>query len=143
LREYVADWARHSGINADISYQGERELPLVLEQALFRVAQEALANVARHSGATHADVRVVWSSEGVLLRVADDGNGFNPENQTRRGVGLKSMHERLDTLGGTLTVSSAPGQGTTVSAQIMSDTPPKADTNTAPALNDHAAAPGT
>jgi NarL family two-component system sensor histidine kinase LiaS len=121
LRDYVDDWARHSGIRADISYQGERELPLVLEQALFRVAQEALANVARHSGASHADVRVIWSPESVLLSVSDNGHGFNPESQARHGVGLKSMHERLDTLGGTLTVASTPGQGTTVSAQILTD----------------------
>jgi NarL family two-component system sensor histidine kinase LiaS len=143
LRDYVADWSRHSGIAADISYQGERELPLVLEQALFRVAQEALANVARHSGATHVDVRVVWSPEGVLLRVSDNGQGFNPESQTRRGVGLKSMHERLDTLGGTLTVSSAPGHGTTVSAQIVTDGVSKAEATPEPDPEEHATIPGT
>jgi NarL family two-component system sensor histidine kinase LiaS len=140
LRDYAADWSRHSSIDADISYQGERELPLVFEQALFRVAQEALANVARHSGASHADVRVVWSSEGVLLSVSDNGQGFNPESQTRHGVGLKSMHERLDTLGGTLTVSSAPGQGTNVSAQIITDKTPTTDDARAPAPGEHVAA---
>jgi signal transduction histidine kinase len=140
LRDYVDDWARHSGIGADISYQGERELPLVLEQALFRVAQEALANVARHSGASHADVRVIWSPEGVLLRVSDNGHGFNPESQARRGVGLKSMHERLDTLGGTLTVASTPGQGTTVSAQILTDAPLNKNGKQEPDLSKHTAA---
>jgi NarL family two-component system sensor histidine kinase LiaS len=138
LRDYVDDWARHSGIAADISYQGERELPLVLEQALFRVAQEALANVARHSAASHVDVRVVWAPEGVLLRISDNGHGFNPESQARRGVGLKSMHERLDTLGGTLNVSSAPGQGTTVSAHILSDISTEADPVATPTLNNPA-----
>ncbi len=118
LREYVGDWSRHSGIAAHISYQGQCELPLALEQTLFRVAQEALANVARHSNASRADVRVRWHKQGVELTVIDNGKGFNPVSVNGTGVGLQSMRERLEPLGGRLVVESSPGYGTSVIARI-------------------------
>jgi NarL family two-component system sensor histidine kinase LiaS len=121
LRDYVDDWARHSGIAAHVSYQGQRELPLLLEQTLFRVAQEALANVARHSGASRVDIRVQWDPHTVTLTVADNGQGFSMEARPKTGVGLKSMQERLESLGGTFTLASAPEQGTTVTAQLATD----------------------
>ncbi len=118
LRDYIKEWSQHSGIMAYISYRGERELPLALEQALFRVAQEALANVARHSGANRVDVYVVWTHTEITLQVADNGRGFHHDTRLRKGVGLQSMQERLQSLGGTLDVASIPGQGTTVTAQV-------------------------
>jgi NarL family two-component system sensor histidine kinase LiaS len=60
LSDYAADWSRRSEIPAEVHVRGERETPLEIEQALFRVAQEALANVARHSGASRA--RLTWST---------------------------------------------------------------------------------
>ena len=114
LREYVARWSQGAEIEADLRVQGEREAPLEVEQALFRVAQEALANVARHSGAEHAEVDLIYTSSTVTLRVADDGKGFDPEGGSGGGFGLQSMRERLVRLGGHVDVESAPGKGTRV-----------------------------
>src|SRR5829696_6103674 len=113
LGDYAADWSRRSEIPADVHVRGERETPLEVEQALFRVAQEALANVARHSAAKSVEVDLVYESSGVTLRVADDGRGFDPEKEDRGdGFGLKSISERLAKLGGHVDVQSAPGEGT-------------------------------
>jgi two-component system, NarL family, sensor histidine kinase LiaS len=114
LREYVARWSEGAEIPADFRVQGEREVPLEVEQALFRVAQEALANVARHSGAGHAEVDLTYTAVVVTLRVADDGRGFDPTRSPGGGFGLQSMHERLVRLGGYVNVESAPDKGTRV-----------------------------
>jgi signal transduction histidine kinase len=116
LREYLDRWAQGAEIPADLRVQGEREAPLEVEQALFRVAQEALANVARHSGAEHAEVDLVYTASTATLRVADDGRGFDLAQSPGGGFGLQSMRERLVRLGGHVDVESAPGKGTRVTA---------------------------
>ncbi|HET7269817.1 MAG TPA: sensor histidine kinase [Rubrobacter sp.] len=114
LRDYVARWSEGAEIPADFRVQGEREVPLEVEQALFRVAQEALANVARHSGAGHVDVDLTYTAGTITLRVADDGRGFDTARGPGAGFGLQSMRERLVRLGGYVNVESAPGKGTRV-----------------------------
>ncbi len=114
LRDYATDWSRRSEIPAEVHVRGEREAPLEVEQALFRVAQEALANVARHSGAKSVEVDLVYDADRLMLRVADDGHGFDPAKDTGDGFGLRSMSERLAKLGGRVDVESAPGEGTRV-----------------------------
>jgi NarL family two-component system sensor histidine kinase LiaS len=114
LREYVARWSDGAEIPADFRVQGEREVPLEAEQALFRVAQEAMANVARHSEARHAEIDLVYTRHAVTLRVADDGRGFDPSRNPGGGFGLQSMRERLVRLGGHVNVESTPGKGTRV-----------------------------
>jgi NarL family two-component system sensor histidine kinase LiaS len=114
MREYVARWSEGAEIPADFRVQGEREVPLEVEQAIFRMAQEALANVARHSGATHAEVDLVYTKDTITLRVADDGRGFDPTRNPGGGFGLQSMRERLVRLGGHVNVESVPGKGTRV-----------------------------
>ncbi len=114
LREYVVRWSEGAEIPADFRVQGERRLPLEVEQALFRVAQEALANVARHSGARHAEVDLIYHTGTVTLRVADDGRGFDPSRNPGGGFGLQSMRERLVKLGGHVNVESAPDKGTRI-----------------------------
>jgi NarL family two-component system sensor histidine kinase LiaS len=114
LSDYAADWSRRSEIPAEVHVRGEREAPLEIEQALFRVAQEALANVARHSGASRVEVDLVYDAHRVTLRVADDGRGFDPKERSQEGFGLRSMSERLEKLGGRVDVESAPGEGTRV-----------------------------
>ena len=116
LREYVARWSEGAEIPADFRVRGERETPLDVEQALFRVAQESLANVARHSGAGHAEVDLTYTHADLTLRVADDGRGFDPSRGSGGGFGLQSMRERLTKLGGRITVDSAPDKGTRVTA---------------------------
>ncbi len=114
LRDYVEDWSRRAEIPAEVHVRGEREVPLEVEQALFRVAQEALANVAKHSGAGNVEVGLIYASGSMTLRVADDGRGFDPAKNPGEGFGLQSMHERLEKLGGRVEVESAPGKGTRV-----------------------------
>ena len=114
LRDYVRGWSQRAEIPAEVHVRGEREVPLQTEQALFRIAQEALANVARHSGAKRAEVDLTYTADILTLRVADDGRGFDPAGDVGDGFGLQSMRERAERLGGRVNVESAPGEGTTV-----------------------------
>jgi NarL family two-component system sensor histidine kinase LiaS len=114
LADYLQDWQAHSGVRAEFRTEGGASLPDDAEQALFRVAQEALANVARHSGAATAAVELVAGEDAARMVVADDGRGFDPE-QTSTGYGLTSMRERVQALGGTLDIASG-AKGTTVTA---------------------------
>ncbi len=125
LREYVARWSEGAEIPADFHVRGEREAPLEVEQALFRVAQEAVANVARHSGARHAEVDLSYTADAATLRVSDDGRGFDPSRGSGGGFGLQSMRERLIGLGGRITVDSAPGEGTRITAVCPLENPSK------------------
>ena len=105
---------------------GERRLPAELETALFRVAQEAMSNVARHAEAENAGVLVEFGDRYVGVDVEDDGRGFDVEAALTRDsdgkheapFGLIGMRERVEMLGGTLTVESRPGQGTTVRVRV-------------------------
>ena len=113
LRDYAADWSRGSEIPAVVRVRGEREVPLDAEQALFRVAQEALANVARHSRAKSVEIDLDYDKDNLILCVADDGRGFDPA-APNKGFGLRGMHERLTRLGGGARVESVPGAGTRI-----------------------------
>jgi NarL family two-component system sensor histidine kinase LiaS len=106
------------GIAVSMQAQGERVIALDIEEALFRVAQEALANVARHSGATHVTIRLAWDGAQVRLTVADDGAGFDVAHASGRGVGLASMRERVAAHNGSLQIASTAG-ATTVEAIIL------------------------
>ena len=85
---------------------------------MFRVAQEALNNVARHSGANQVEVSLLREGEEVRLRVKDRGRGFDPM-QISDGLGLVSMRERLRLVGGTIKISSAIGLGTELEAVVL------------------------
>jgi signal transduction histidine kinase len=89
---------------------------------LFRVAQEALTNVARHAQATRVDVSIRKLRDRVCMSIRDDGKSFDGERVLRsKGngrLGLLGMRERLEMIGGHLAVESTPGRGTTVQAQI-------------------------
>jgi two-component system sensor histidine kinase UhpB len=94
----------------------------VVETALFRVAQQALANVVDHAEATRALVAIECTDDGVLLRVSDDGCGFDPDHvQVFADIahfGLIAMRERVEALGGRFRVTTAPGEGTVVEARL-------------------------
>jgi len=117
LREHVTWWSRQTGIAAGVVVQGEGALPLDVEQAYFRIAQEALANVAKHSEASRVEVTLSCSGDNVILEVRDDGHGFVLPAAQGQGMGLRSMRERVEALGGDLRVESAPGEGTCVTAR--------------------------
>jgi signal transduction histidine kinase len=89
---------------------------------LYRVAQEALTNVARHAHASRAQVRIQRVNGGVCMKIQDDGKGFRKDRvlqiEKGRRLGLLGMSERLEMVGGNFTVTSTPGKGTTILAQI-------------------------
>ena len=90
-----------------------------METALFRVVQEALANVARHSHADKVIVELKTEKDTVVLTIEDNGVGFD-ERKIRKGVGLDSMQERLAAMNGNLEVSSRKSKGTRVTATVRS-----------------------
>jgi two-component system NarL family sensor kinase len=95
-------------------------LPEHMEIALYRIAQEALQNVVKHARADHAEVELRCDDSRVLLRVTDDGQGFDigARSSDETSYGLRSMTERAELMGGRLTVASRPGLGTTVTATV-------------------------
>ncbi len=119
LRDYANDWSRQSQIAAEVRVQGERPLPLVVEQTLFRVAQEAMANISRHSAATAAEIHLACAAEEVTLTISDNGQGFALAGPNGKGVGLRSMRERVESLGGQLIIESEPQRGTRIEAHLM------------------------
>ncbi len=78
VRIFLDTWSKNSGINTNLQVQGERSLSLGVEQALYRVAQEALSNVARHSGASSVNIRLDYTPAQVSLQISDNGAGFDP-----------------------------------------------------------------
>ena len=110
------------GLAVDLHIRGlaqDERLEASIETALYRIIQEALANVVRHSGASNASVILEKSSEEITLIVEDDGHGFDTESAAASGrFGLKSMHERADLLGGSFVLESSRGEGTTIYVKI-------------------------
>ncbi len=117
LSDYLDSWSQHSRIPAEIQVQNERRLPLETEQTLFRVAQEALSNVARHSRATAASVRLVFDPDLVVLRVSDNGVGFDLSTADS-GFGLQSMRDRMAAIQGQLIIQTGPDGRATVTASV-------------------------
>jgi signal transduction histidine kinase len=109
-------------VPVEVEVGEEVELDPDVEHQVLRIAQEAVTNALRHARAGRVTVSLspVDSGAGVVLRVSDDGSGFDPEARALRArrLGLTSMHERAASLGGTLTVDSAPGRGTTVELRL-------------------------
>ncbi|MET9427430.1 sensor histidine kinase [Streptomyces sp. NPDC003036] len=97
-------------------------LPDRVRSALLRIAQGALANVREHAGATSAALTLTYLDDQVVLDIADDGRGFDPARHAAprggRGHGLPAIRARAEQLGGTLTIESAPGEGTVLSVSI-------------------------
>ena len=94
----------------------ERRLPPIMETALFRAVQEAVSNIARHADAEHALVQCGFEGDVLTIEIEDDGNGFEPSAVKRpkdegHGWGLLGITERVEALGGTVVIDTAPGQG--------------------------------
>ncbi|MEU8653025.1 GAF domain-containing sensor histidine kinase [Streptomyces sp. NPDC048737] len=116
LRTHVQVLDRAHSARVTFTAHGVRALPAAQEEAFLRVAQEALHNALRHSGAEHVEVNLHKRGPDTVLRVVDDGSGFDPTAVRRAGrhLGLVSMRDRAGGVGGSLTVQSAPGKGTTI-----------------------------
>lgn len=120
LDKHLAVAGRAHGVDVRFEPDGVGPLDGDVEDALFRIAQEALTNVIRHAGATRVDVSLSRSGPAVVLRVADDGSGFDAAARSIRSrrLGLVSMRERAEQVGGRLEIRSAPGSGTVVTARV-------------------------
>jgi signal transduction histidine kinase len=90
------------------------------EIVLYRIVQECLNNILKHSGATRAEINLSVNGKQFALTVRDNGRGFAPDGDSlgRAGLGLQSIAERARILGGARTIQTAPGQGTTVTVRI-------------------------
>ena len=119
LREYAARWQQHTGTEVATTISDERPLPLDVEQALYRVAQEALANVARHAEADSVGISLSMAPDRAVLVVADNGRGFEPAAVSASSLGLASMKQRIESIGGTLKVESTLAAGTSVIAEVQ------------------------
>lgn len=97
-------------------------LPMSVDATLLRIAQGAIANVARHARASRAELTLTYQSDSVTLDVVDDGAGFDPDapagSSARASFGLTAIRQRLSAIGGTLSVESRPGEGTALAATI-------------------------
>jgi two-component system sensor histidine kinase DegS len=124
VRACVDKLAASTGIETQLTFEGDSgHASPSLEIAVFRIIQEALSNVRRHSLAQHVDVAVRFTDACVECEIADDGVGFAHEaspvpRKGREHFGLHGMHQRARLLDGDCTISSAPGSGTCVSVRI-------------------------
>jgi len=124
IRQYAEASLGSLGMNVSVEVKGEdRRLPPEVEAGLFRWTQSAIGNIAQHSGAKNATIMLEYGNEELYLRVGDDGQGFDVSKITEieesgRGRGVFSMKERVGLLGGTCSIESQPGHGTTVWARV-------------------------
>jgi len=121
LHQYVEEFSRQYDIVVEFEAIGmqDKRLPGEVETALFRIVQESLTNVALHAQATRVDVLINIRNSHVIAMIEDDGIGFTLTSPTIKShLGLFGMRERIEMLGGKLTIESAPGRGTAVNVEV-------------------------
>jgi NarL family two-component system sensor histidine kinase LiaS len=119
VQDYVARWSAQNGIRMTLWLPPTCLLPSPVEDALWRVIQEALSNVARHSQASQVCLRLEGTSHQITLLLSDNGQGFDPQAAALRGLGLRSIRERIEQMGGTVRISSRSGAGTQIAVQCF------------------------
>ena len=119
LQARLAAVEGRAGLQIEFRIEGERRLPVAIEEGLYWIAQEALNNVRKHAAAQHVTVHLHFAAAAVCLEVQDDGVGFDPQAlpAERRG-GLRTIAERTVLVGGKLTYESKPGKGTRVMVEV-------------------------
>jgi len=125
VRDLVAEREKRDGLRVTLRIEEERKLPARYELALYRVVQEALNNVIKHAHASTAEIALLVQDRSVLLEIADRGIGFNSTQlqqnlleQRPATLGLTTMRERIELLGGTFVVESTPGRGTRIRVHV-------------------------
>lgn len=116
LRHTIRMWCNQTQIPVRVNITGEKRISLDKEQALLRVAQEALSNIARHSKADMAWFSLDYGLHELTMTISDNGVGFG--RKPRGGMGLENMQQRIEALGGWFGTSSAPGKGTQIVARL-------------------------
>lgn len=124
LRRFTTEWQQRTGVTCRLNLTGEeRRLPPKLEEALYRIVQEALTNVRRHAEAKVVEVALDIRADRLRLRIRDDGRGFDPNapppTEGPRRLGVVGMQERAASVGGVLSVRSQPGGGTEVDSEFL------------------------
>ena len=115
----LADVLRAGGIEVSVSREGgDQTVPMELGNVAYRILQEALTNVLRHSGARHADVKVRYDHRSLTVSVADDGNGQTENDGRGAGYGITGMRERAEAVGGSLEAGPESGGGFVVRADL-------------------------
>jgi PAS domain S-box-containing protein len=118
LRARLATVETRAGVQTEIRVDGEDRMPLPVAEELFWIAVEAFNNVLKHADARNVTLNLSFDEARVRMVISDDGQGFDPQRvRTKGGLGLRTIAERVERIDGTLDVSSAPGQGTTVTIE--------------------------
>jgi signal transduction histidine kinase len=140
----LGERAERYGMEVDVSielayeqgHEQQRHLP-EMETAMYRIAQEALTNAAKHGNAKRAVIEVHEDDTDIWVSVRDDGSGFDPSEHSEHsdGFGLLGMHERVHLLDGTLDIDSAPGKGTKIEARFPVRRLPEAGAGSLSAVN--------
>jgi signal transduction histidine kinase len=119
VEKYCSEFSTAHDVTIDFTHTDRTLNPSPeVELCAFRIVQESLLNAAKHSGTTRVSVRVASENGSLLLQVADAGRGFEPGDAEGTGLGLVSMRERVDALGGQFSVQSAPGKGTRIGVRL-------------------------
>lgn len=128
LRSYAQSHLEGLGVTVDFQAEGfSRRLPVSVETSLYRIAQESLHNIAKHSGARTARIRLTWEGNKVEMAVEDDGRGFDVDaflssDGRQHSLGLVGMQERATLMGGAFSIGSRMGQGTSIIVEVTVDT---------------------
>jgi signal transduction histidine kinase len=131
LQKHIGAMQSKDHLKINFNAESEKRLSNEHEQTLYRIAQEALNNVVKHSEATLVDVELNFGDKETVLVVRDNGVGFDPQgdaaerNRTQKSLGMSSMHERARLAGGTLELISKPGQGTTITVRLPVSAAPR------------------
>ena len=120
LRKQAAALSAREGIDILVDLPQDRlSLSVTTEEHLYRIVLEALHNTVKHAGAEHAWVRLTRNDRELTFEVIDDGAGFDPAQPAPGHMGLHTMTDRANAIGATLSIDSAPGQGTTVRIELL------------------------
>jgi signal transduction histidine kinase/ligand-binding sensor protein len=119
LQTRLAAVEGRAGVKTEIQVEGEGQLPLAIEEEIYRIAQEGLNNVVKHARAKSVRIGLKFGEQSVCLELWDDGTGFDPETAgASGGMGLHGIEERVRKIGGTLSLESSPGGGTRLSVLV-------------------------
>jgi NarL family two-component system sensor histidine kinase LiaS len=117
LDDYIFEWKNRNDIVAELHIKNTIAMELESEQAIYRMIQEALANIARHSKAKHVNISLNFDKDSLFVTVEDDGQGFD-RDQNPNGMGLRTIIERAEQIGGQAAIRSQIGLGTVVQIEI-------------------------
>ncbi|RIL82327.1 two-component sensor histidine kinase, partial [Staphylococcus equorum] len=120
IQSLVSDLQRKVPLNV-VQDIGEFDVPKGMEDHLFRITQEAISNTLRHSKGTEVTVELLQRDDYILLRIQDDGIGFNVDDKMEQSYGLKNMRERAMEIGATFHIVSLPDSGTRIEVKAPLD----------------------